>query len=490
VADEDLDALTALLDVRLVAGDRELALDLARRVRQLAPRRHERVLDALASAAAERLVHPGPIAEMLEPDLKVGGGGLRDVQAPGWVAWTLPVGADTDHELLAGRGWRDGVELLVARGYLQPEDPERLRDARTRLLDARVALHRVTGGRSDRLPLQEQDAVAGLVGAADADDLVRSLGEATRGVVWITRELWSRLRATEAGPSLHAAARELGDGIVLRDGRVGFTADARIDTVTVLRAAVQAARARAPFERVALARLAECTEIVWDATARDEFIDLLAAGHAAIPVFETLDHVGLLVPLLPEWASVRARPQRNAYHRFTVDRHSLEAVAECAALLDAGDAAGKGFDGEVARSARRELVLLGALLHDIAKGRPGDHSVVGESLARDVATRIGIDAAGIDDLGWVVRNHLLLADTATRRDLGDERTITRYADAVRNPARNALLYALARDRSCSVERKQGRAGATAVRRHRRSSPPRRGGRRGPGSARRARCARR
>jgi len=103
-------------------------------------------------------------------------------------------------------------------------------------------------------------------------------------------------------------------------------------TVTVLRAAVAAARLRVPFERAALVRLADGIDVVWDDAARDAFVDLLAEGRGAIPVFETLDHVGLLVPLLPEWASVRARPQRNAYHRFTVDRHSLEAVAECVEL--------------------------------------------------------------------------------------------------------------------------------------------------------------
>lgn len=443
VADDDLDALTALLDLRLVTGDRELATDLARRVRELAPRRRERVVDALASAAAGRLVSPGPIAEMLEPDLKQGGGGLRDVQAPGWAAWTLPPDGEASPVRLDGRGWDAGVELLVARGYLQPEDPGRLRDARTRLLDARVALHRVAGGRSDRLPLQDQDAVAELVGASDADDLVRGLGDAARAVVWITRELWSRLRATEAGPSgVRATSRDLGDGVVLRDGRVALAADAELDTVTVLRAAAHAARARAQFERATLARLGECTSIEWDVDARDAFIDLLAAGPGTIPVFESLDHVGLLVRLLPEWASVRARPQRNAYHRYTVDRHSLEAVAECAALLDPDDPAGEGFDGDVARAARRDLLLLGALLHDIAKGKRGDHSVVGEAIARDVAVRIGVDAAGADDLAWVVRHHLLLADTATRRDLGDDRTISRYADAVRDAPRNALLYAL------------------------------------------------
>jgi [protein-PII] uridylyltransferase len=443
IADDDLDALTALLDVRLVVGDSALADDLAARVRELAPRRRDRVVEALAAAAAERLGRPGPIAEMLEPDLKQGGGGLRDVQAPGWAAWTLPSGAEDDRDLLDGRSWDAGIARLVERGYLQPEDPGRLSDARARLLDARVALHRVTGGRSDRLPLQDQDAVAALVGADDADDLVRGLGDAARAVVWITRDLWSRLLAPETGPSgMRSTTRELGDGVVLRDGRVAFSSDAVLDAVTVLRAAVQAARAQVPFERAALTRLSEVTTVEWDDEARDAFIDLLASGRGAIPVFESLDHVGLLVRLVPEWASVRARPQRNAYHRFTVDRHSLEAVAECAALLDPDDPAGAGFDGDVARAARRDLLLLGALLHDIAKGQPGDHSMVGEEIARGIALRIGVDEVGTDDLGWVVRNHLLLAETATRRDLGDDRTITRYVEEVRDAERNALLYAL------------------------------------------------
>jgi [protein-PII] uridylyltransferase len=443
LADDDLDALTSLLDLRLVAGDRDVANDLVRRVRDLAPRRRDRVLDALAAGARDRLVQPGPIAEMLEPELKLGGGGLRDVQAPGWAAWTLPPGGELDTDLLDGDGWDRGAELLVERGYLRPEDPDRLSDARARLLDARVALHRVSGSRSDRLPLQEQDAVATLVGARDADELVRGLGEAARAVVWITRELWSRLLAAEAGPGgSRTTNRELVPGVVLRDGQVGFTPDVDLDTVTVLRAAVHAARASAPFEWTALARLADVGTIEWDPTARDAFLDLLAAGHRAIPVFETLDHVGLLVRLLPEWASVRARPQRNAYHRFTVDRHSLEAVAECAALLDPEDPAGAGFDGEVARTARRDVLLLAALLHDIAKGRAGDHSQLGEAIARDVGHRIGVDADGVEDLAWAVRNHLLLADTATRRDLGDERTISRYGDEVRDAARNAVLYAL------------------------------------------------
>ena len=241
VADEDLDALTALLDVRLVAGDTALVDELVQRVRQFAPRRRDRLVDALADAAAARASSsPGPIAEMLEPDLKSGAGGLRDLQTPGWAGWSLPTPAATagPHD---GRAWDRGIAILVERGYLQAGDPDRLRDARALLLDARVALHRVTGGRSDQLPLQEQDAVGRLLGMPDADALCARSGAAARAVVWITREQWARLRAAEAGPTLsRSASRDLGDGIVLRDGRIALLSDAPVDTTTVVRAAARA----------------------------------------------------------------------------------------------------------------------------------------------------------------------------------------------------------------------------------------------------------
>ena len=177
VADDDLDALTALLDVRLVAGDAALVDDLVGKVRRLAPRRRDRLVGALAAAAEEREARPGSIAEVLEPNLKSGAGGLRDVQTPGWVGWALPGRRRrAPPSPTAGRGtaawrcwWPAGTcRRAIRRGCATP---------RRVLLDARVALHRVTGGRSDQLPLQDQDAVARLVGAADADVLVRTLGD-------------------------------------------------------------------------------------------------------------------------------------------------------------------------------------------------------------------------------------------------------------------------------------------------------------------------
>ena len=176
---------------------------------------------------------------MLAPDLKNGAGGLRDVQSAGWVGWALEPGAG------AAPGWAGGVGTLVDRGYLQAGDPERLAAASARLLDARVALHRVTNGKSDQLALQDQDAVARLVGAADADVLVRSLGESARAVTWITSDLWERLLASEEGPRHRVTGlRDLGDGISLRDGRIAYAGDLEIDGPRVLTLAARAAEQR------------------------------------------------------------------------------------------------------------------------------------------------------------------------------------------------------------------------------------------------------
>jgi [protein-PII] uridylyltransferase len=269
--------------------------------------------------------------------------------------------------------------------------------------------------------------------------MVRSLAATGRMVAWTAADAFDRLRASARGPNGRGGAgdRDVGTGVVVRDGRVAFTADAVVDGSLVLTAAAVAAEHGIPFDRATLDRCGAITGIHWDDHDRERFVQLLAAGRRGVPVLEALDQVGALVALLPEWEHVRHLPQRNAYHRFTVDRHLLEAVAECAAIRDE-----EGFDGVVARETRPDLLLLGALLHDIGKGRPGDHSEVGAATAAEVARRVGLDDDDVDTVVWLVQHHLLLADAATRRDLSDEHTITRFGDAVGRHDRLGLLYVL------------------------------------------------
>ncbi|MDQ1458842.1 MAG: [protein-PII] uridylyltransferase, partial [Actinomycetota bacterium] len=439
LADDDLDALTALLDVRVIAGASELGEELEGKVRELAARRRGRVLPVLADAADLRRQRPGAIAEMLEPDLKEGGGGLRDVHSFEWAGWAL--------------GPPGGIATLTGNEFLTEADLGRVEAGRELLLDIRVALQRVTNSRTDRLALQEQDAVAEQLHFESADALVHDLASAARDIAWISGDVWSRVRDMLDGSASKRAEpdRAMAAGVWLRKGRVHIDTDpdGSVPALRTLEAACAAAEHAVPFDRASLSRLDATLEPTWDVWQRAGFVRLLRSGADAVPVFEALDHEGVLARLLPEWEHVRSRPQRNAYHHYTVDRHLLEAVAQCARLLDAGDARlepGRepNVDAVVARACRRpELLLLGALLHDIAKGTAGDHSELGGTTAERVVRRMGFDSEAREILPWLVRNHLLMADVATKRDLSDASVADNVAAACSGDAeRLRLLYLL------------------------------------------------
>ena len=408
VAGDDLKAALGLLDARLVAGDADLAADLVTRAHDRWRRRPSRWLKSLGEEVADRHASFGEVAFLLEPELKEGRGGLRDVHAVRAAALASPV-VDAGEEVLAG-----------------PHDV---------LLSARVELHRRTGKALDRLLLQEQDGVAEALGYADADELMARVAAAARTVAWWSDDSWRRVASALAGPRGRTSGRDraLGPGLMLREGEVVLAADADPgrDSSLGLRAAVAAAETGAHLSRSLLDRLgAEATAPgdPWPPAARHALVALLGSGPAAIPVLEALDQCGLLVRLLPEWEAVRSRPQRNAYHRFTVDRHLCEAAARAAALTR--------------QVSRPDLLLVGAWLHDIGKGFPGDHTEAGVEVVGRIATRMGFDASDVDTLVALVRHHLLLPDVATRRDIDDPATAQAVAAAVGDQDTLELLCAL------------------------------------------------
>ncbi|MBK5289335.1 MAG: ACT domain-containing protein, partial [Acidimicrobiia bacterium] len=434
LADRDLNTLTGLLEARVVAGgakgDGRRLIDEAR---TLAATRPELVTELLNAARVRRL-RPGPVAEMLEPNLKEGAGGLRDVQSLVWAGWTL--------------GGAGGLAALTQRGALLPGDAEFLDGATALLLDVRIGLHRVTGGRSDVLALQDHDAVAELLGYEDADALVRAVAAAARRVAWLTNDALSRFPDSTAararfgriGRRNRATGSDRGDELLpVVDGRLMLGEGDHADVSTLLRLSRVAAERGVAIDRAALVAFRDVGEPEWTAGQRDDFLAILRSGAAMIDVFLALDHEDLVSRILPEWAEVRFRPQRNAYHRFTVDRHLIETVAEVNTVL----AEATGVERDAADSLEHpDLLLLGALLHDIAKGQPGDHAVVGARTAREIAARLGYREPEEATLEWLVLDHLLIADTATRRDLSDPVTIARAAERVATPERLRLLTLL------------------------------------------------
>ncbi|HLL33839.1 MAG TPA: [protein-PII] uridylyltransferase [Streptomyces sp.] len=417
-AAEDLKVQLGLLDARHLAGD--LGLTAALRTAVLADWRNQapKRLPELQELCAERAARQGELQYLLEPDLKEARGGLRDATAL----------------------------RAVAASWLADAPREGLDDARRRLLDVRDALHLTTGRATDRLSLQEQDQVAAELGLLDADTLLRQVYEAARVISYASDVTWRevgrvlrsravrpRLRAMLGGGKPVAERSPLAEGVVEQDGEVVLARAARPerDPVLPLRAAAAAAQAGLPLSLHAVRRLAATVRPLptpWPAEAREQLVTLLGSGRPTVEVWEALEAEGLITRLLPDWERVRCRPQRNAVHVWTVDRHLIETAVRASAFTR--------------RVSRPDLLLVAALLHDIGKGWPGDHSVAGEIIARDVAARIGFDRDDVAVLGTLVRHHLLLVETATRRDLDDPATVRAVAEAVGSPGTLELLHAL------------------------------------------------
>ncbi|MFI1400248.1 [protein-PII] uridylyltransferase [Streptomyces sp. NPDC020681] len=418
-AGEDLKVQLGLLDARAVAGDLGLVAGLRTSVladwRNQAPKR----LPELHELCLERAERQGELQFLLEPDLKEARGGLRDATAL----------------------------RAVAASWLADAPREGLGEARRTLLDARDALHLTTGRATDRLALQEQDQVAAELGLLDADALLRQVYEAARVVSYATDVTWREvtrvLKARSVRPRLRAMLgggrrpeperTPLAEGVVEMDGEVVLARAARPerDPVLSLRAAAAAAQSGLPISLHAVRRLASTSRplpVPWPAEAREELVTLLGAGESTIGVWEALEAEGLITRLLPDWERVRCRPQRNPVHTWTVDRHLVEAAVRASSLTR--------------RVGRPDLLLVAALLHDIGKGWPGDHSVAGETIAKDVAARIGFDSADVAVIAALVRHHLLLIETATRRDLDDPATVQSVASVVGSLSTLELLHAL------------------------------------------------
>jgi len=412
VARSDLKVALGLLYARHVAGDPDLTTRLREGALEDWRSNARTRLAELKALYDERTRLHGELAFLLEPDLKESHGGQRDVHA---------------------------IQAIAA-AWVAPAPGPKVRAAYEQITDARHVLHDVTGRRLDRLVLEEQDEVARVLGLLDGDALLRQLAGAARTVSYAADHAF-RLADRAGGRRAIGVRmrrgrpdrRPLADGVVEQEGEVVLAraaAPAR-DPVLVLRAAAAAAQTGLPLAPRALARLAECPPlpVPWPPEARNELISLLGAGADAIPVWEALDQEGLLAALIPDWDRVRNRPQRNPLHRFTVDRHLVECAANAAALTR-----------DVSRP---DLLLLSALLHDIGKGWPGDHSVSGEVVATDVCKRLGLSDADGALVAEAVRHHLLLPGVATRRDLDDPVTVKQVAEIVRSRTLLEVLHALA-----------------------------------------------
>ena len=414
LASERLDAATGMLDARLLAGDVGSWDEVRDRLWAWARNDPRGFAERLVMSASERRERFGSVSSLLEPDLKEGSGGLRDLHALGWLAIVL-----------TGTG---GVRSLEEPALVRRAEREALESAEEFLVRVRSALHLETRRRTDRLFLDHQPAIARAMGFEDepglpaVDGLMRAVFEHARQVEHVSRSVFDRyLRGESDAPALEETP------------------------AGVLRAFTVVATERGVMGTPALDRIQEMViedEVEWTEPVRQAFLAILRAGEEGTRALETLDRLRILTRFLPEWEPVRCRPQRDPYHRNSVDVHLLNTLAGMARLLGGGDE-GDPLVAEAAAGVRdRDPLLLGALLHDIGKTGRGNHVPVGVDQATAALERMRLPSHTRDLALFLVAEHLLLSDTATRRDLDDDDLVLDVASRVGDPERLAALYLL------------------------------------------------
>ncbi|NBN97402.1 MAG: hypothetical protein EBV41_07255, partial [Actinobacteria bacterium] len=294
---DDLDTATALVTARVIAGDAGFGGALIDKCQRRLRRAGQRWVGDLHARVLQRHRDFGEVAFLLEPNLKEGLGGLRDIHA----LW-----------------WANAVGFALSDADLRVLD-----ECNQVLLRVRSALHTTTGRPGDVLHLQDQASVAHEAGFAHDDALMAAIADAGTRVMWIADQTWARL-----DPPVNRSPQPqlLAPGVALVNGEIHLAddVDPAADPTLTLRVATAAARQGARIDRDSLDRLGRFARVLpepWPAGASDDLVALLLEGERAIPVWETLDARDLIVRILPEWRAVRCRPQRNAFHRFTVDRH-------------------------------------------------------------------------------------------------------------------------------------------------------------------------
>ncbi|GAA2011850.1 [protein-PII] uridylyltransferase [Nakamurella flavida] len=416
VARTDLPAMLGMLDLRHIAGDPELATTLHRRV--LADWRadaRDRLPD-LRESARERERRSGELAFATTPDLKESRGGMRDLV----------------------------VMRAVAASWVADCPHQGLEEARSALLDVRDAAQTVAARATDRLQPQDQQAVAAALGLDDADMLLRHVAAIGRTVDHATELTWHRVGRALSRPTGQVTdlggrfARKvdrtpLADGVVEQEGEAMLArgVNPAVDPTLTLRAAAAAAQAGLPVSPATVQRLAKTSPPLptpWPAPALQAFLRLIGAGESMLAVWEDLDQAGLISTLLPGWERLRSLPQRDPVHLYTVDRHLMQTSANAAGLIR--------------RVSRPDLLLLAAIFHDIGKGTGRDHSVAGAEMIGPWLDRMGCRPADRDRIALLVRHHLLLSETATKRDPDDPATVAVITAAIGDPDTLDLLHAL------------------------------------------------
>ena len=436
----DISTQTALMDARQLAGDAAMADGLREAIAPAAVWPAADYYHAKREELRARHARFGDTADNLEPNLKEGPGGLRDLQTLRWMAMRVYGVA--------------GLEQLEAMGKIGADERETLLRAASELQHLRWGLHLVAGKREERLRFDYQRLLAARLagieeaGNADVERMMQSFYRNAALVRRIGDRLLQRFEEELEGEGvvepLDAAFELRGRWLAARHPDWPHGDAAQVFALFSAWSALP--EATGLHSRTARA-LAESLPVVPDfakasAALRAQFLYLLQQP-GAVQSLRRMSRLGVLARWIPAFARVTGRMQFDLFHVYTVDQHTLALLDNLARFRDGSDPERFSMAHEVWPLLRKpELLLLAGLFHDIAKGRGGDHSELGAVDARAFCEALGLSSGDTELVAWLVQKHLLMSVTAQKQDIADPDVVQRFAEAVADREHLDHLYLL------------------------------------------------
>jgi len=450
LAKQDITIRTALLEARYLWGDLGLYNQLRKMFwSEIATGSGQDFVEAKLAERDERHRAQGESRYLVEPNIKEGKGGLRDLQTLYWI------GKYIYHVY-------DAADL-VQHNVFTKEEYKTFQKAEAFLWDVRVRLHYLMGRAEERLSFDAQPGVAAAMGYSAenpreaVENFMRAYFLVAKDVGGLTRIFCKALEAQnkKRRPSIvrimpgFLRLRSHSDDFFVDTGRLNARPDAfKKDKVNLLRIYHMADIKGIGVHPDALRTITRSLDLIDDKLRADReanrlFLEMLCSHNDPEKSLKRMNESGVLGRFVPEFGRIVALMQFNMYHHYTVDEHLIHAVGHVASI-ERGE---HGDDHPIAhdvikRIQAREVLYCAMLLHDIAKGLPGDHSKVGAEIARHCCLRWGLSEADTASVAWLVEHHLVMSDTAQRRDIADPKTVRDFVDTVQSPEMLRLLLVL------------------------------------------------
>jgi len=447
-AQSDMTIRTSILEARYIWGDRELHDEMRHRfAAEVVTGSELAFVEAKLAERDARHQRMGDSRYVLEPNIKDGKGGLRDLHTLFWIAKYL---------------YRvDDVKELVDRKVLTAREARDFAKAQNVLWTIRCHLHYLAGRPDDRLTFDRQPEIARLMeysdhaGALGVERFMKRYFLIAKDVGDLTRIFCAALEAEQKRPPIFSLNRLIGrkpviDGFPIVGGRLSVTGRRAFtdDPVNLLRLFRVAQVHDLDIHPKALQTITRNLGLI-DAKLRGNeeanrlFLDMLTSPKDPETTLRRLNEAGVFGRFITDFGRVVAQMQHDMYHVYTVDEHTIRAIGILHGIATGALKADHPLSCEVIHKVvSRRALYVAVLLHDIAKGRGGDHSELGAEIAQRLCPRLGLTDEETESVAWLVLNHLKMSNTAQKRDINDRKTIADFAALVQSPERLRMLIVL------------------------------------------------